>query len=515
MAVMYNKDLVHDAIQNSPPWYRNPNLVKLYLLLLSPLLTSTAWGFDLSMTNSLQSVDKFMTNFGNPTGATLGFFGASSSVGGIVACIIGGPLNERFGRRMLCFVGGIIVIAMGIMQTFSTSFGMFSGGKLLLGLGSNLQQVAGPVLVTELAHPKQRVAMTSIYNTSIYIGLIIGAWITFGTFGMASDWSWKIPCILQIMLPIYQVLTIWFCPESPRWLVSKGRIEEARKILVKYHGNGVEDAVVQAELHEIIAGVEADKTKLKFEWDGIKTILGSKGNRHRLWLCFWTAVGSQCAGSNFISTYLPEILDQIGMTTSKEKTLINGISSIWCWVCALLAALLIPRVTRRQVFLFSMTGMTSCFIIWTALSATYLRTGEKNFGIGVLVMIFIFNFFNSICWIPLVITYPLETVTTKQRSLFFAFTMLTINASSFVASFINPIGIQNLSWRYYIVQCVFNALLTAIIYFTFAETHGLTLEEIAVIFDGEERFRDAIATIELDKAGFEDAHKEEVVERKV
>lgn len=493
MSSKFDGGVAQQIFQESAPWYRTGNLIKLYVLLLSPLLTSTAWGFDLSMTNGLQSVATFMDNFNNPTGANLGFFGAAGSVGGIVACIIGGPLNNRFGRRPLCFAGGILVIAMALMETFSTSFRMFSGGKLLLGLGSNLQQVAGPVLVTELAHPKQRVAITSIYNTSIYIGLIIGSWITFATYSMPSEWSWKLPCILQIMLPTYQVLTIWFCPESPRWLVSKGRVDEARDILIKYHGNGVENEVVEAEMQEILAGLEVDKTEVKFNAEGVKTILGTPGNRLRLWLCFWTAVGSQCAGSNFISTYLPEILDQIGMTSSKQKTLINGISNIWCWLCALAAAFVIPHVKRRHIFLFSISGMTVCFIIWTALSATYLKTGQASFGIGVLVMVFIFNLFNSICWIPLVVAYPLETVTTKQRAVFFAFAMFTINASNFVASYINPIGLQNLSWRYYIVQCVFNGGLLLIIYFTYAETHGLTLEQIATVFDGEEAFANAIA----------------------
>ncbi|KAL1909713.1 hypothetical protein Sste5344_004561 [Sporothrix stenoceras] len=170
-------------------------------------------------------------------------------------------------------------------------------------------------------------------------------------------------------------------------------------------------------MQEIIAGVEADTTQLKFELSSVKAILRSKGNLHRLWLCFWTALSSQ--------------------------------------------------------------------------------------GIAILFIIFVFNFFNSICWVPLIVTYPLETVTTKQRSLFFALTMLTINASSFVSSFINPIGIQILSWRYYIFQCVFNALLTTIIYFTYAETSGLTIEEIAGIFCGEEQFQNALARPELEKMGVE------------
>ncbi|KAI8670229.1 putative MFS hexose transporter [Fusarium keratoplasticum] len=366
-----------------------------------------------------------MDNFGNPTGAKLGFYGASMSVGGLVAYIVGGPLNDYLGRHTLVFVGAALVAGMVIMETFSTSLEMFSGAKLILGFGSNLQQLAAPVLVTELAYPKQ---------------------------------------------------------------LAKGRIEEARQILIKYHGNGVEDDVVKAELQEIIAGLDADKTMLKPNKEGIKTILGSKGNRHRLWLGFWTAIGSQCLGSNFVSTYLPLILDQVGTTTSKDKTLINGLVNIWQWVCAVTAALVIPRVGRRTIFLTTTTGNTVTFIIWTALTATYLRDPKNSYGIGTILVIFAFSFFTAICWIPLLIMYPLEMVTTKQRGIFFSWTMFCVNASSFIASYLNPVALENIQWRYYIVQCVFNALVLAIVYFTFVETRGLTLEEVAVIFDGSEGF---------------------------
>ncbi|CAG9989291.1 unnamed protein product [Clonostachys byssicola] len=497
MSSALDQDDVRRFMQDLPPWYKSPGLIRLYLLLLSPMVTSAAWGFDLSMTNGLQAVSVFMDNFGNPTGATLGFYGASMTVGGIVACIIGGPLNDRFGRRALVFVGGLIVIGMVLMETFATSFSMFSGAKLVLGFGSNLQQIAAPVLIAELVHPKQRETLTSIYNTCIFVGLVIGSWVTFATFSMETQWAWKLPCILQLMLPCFQALTIWFCPESPRWLCSRGRIDEAQAILVKYHGNGVRTPLVEAELQEILAGLEADKTQIKFNKEGIKTVLGSKGNRHRLWLGFWTAIGSQCLGSNFVSTYLPLILDQVGMTSSKEKTLINGLVNIWQWVCAVGAAFVIPRVGRRTVFLTSSIGMTVTFIVWTALTATYLRDPKDGYGIGLIVIIFVFSFFTAICWIPLVIAYPLEVVTTKQRGVFFSWTMFSINASAFVASYLNPVALENIGWRYYIVQCVFNSAFVVLIYFTYVETRGFTLEEIAGIFDGIDDFQHAKAVVSV------------------
>lgn len=65
--------------------------------------------------------------------------------------------------------------------------------------------------------------------------------------------------------------------------------------------------------------------------------------------------------------------------------------------------------------------------------------------------------------------------------------------SSAQIQYINPIGLENISWKYYIIECIFIACLVAIIYFSFVETHGYTLEEIAVLFDGEEAFSNMAA----------------------
>lgn len=396
------------------------------------MVTSSSWGFDLSMTDSLQSVSTFMNRFGDPKGSSLGFYGAASSLGGVMACFVGGYLTNRFGRRACCSIGSGIVIAMAVMETFATNFAMFTAAKCLLGFGANVMQLGGPPLVMELAHPKSRVAISSLYNTNLYVGLVVGAWITYGTFRINSEWSWKIPCILQIALPIYQFLTIWLCPESPRWLASKGHVEKARQILIRYHGNGQYTDLVKMEMQEIIASLEMDKTELRFNAHGLKTILGSKGNLHRLWLSFLTAVGSQCLGSTLVSAYLPDVLDQVGFSSDTDQTLINALVQLSSYICAVIGALIMPYVPRRKMFLWDTSAMLVIFIIWTAFSAKYVDTGRATYGIGTVVMIFLFNMTYCVCWVPLVIVYPLETVTNKQRSIFFSFMYFCINSSSFV-----------------------------------------------------------------------------------
>jgi hypothetical protein len=87
------------------------------------------------------------------------------------------------------------------------------------------------------------------------------AWTTFGTQHIKSDWSWRAPSALQGLPSVLQVFLIWFVPESPRWLVSKGRETQALKTLAYYHADGDEnDPLVQYEFEEIKAQIEFDRT---------------------------------------------------------------------------------------------------------------------------------------------------------------------------------------------------------------------------------------------------------------
>ncbi|KAL2109048.1 hypothetical protein VUR80DRAFT_3023 [Thermomyces stellatus] len=474
-----------EQMRETKPWYRSAHLVRLYALMLAPMVTCAAWGFDLSMTSSLQALDQFNERFDHPSGSRLGFYGACTQVGGMGAMLCVPYVMDRFGRRLPCFAGALIVVAMAFMQTFALNFGMFIGGKVLLGFGAYVAQIAAPSLITELAHPQQRSRITNIYQTTIYVGLVAGAWIAYGTQHLPGNAQWQIPTALQAALPAYEVLMVWFCPESPRWLVMRGRREEGYDLLVKWHGGGRETELVRQEYREIIAGIEQDETALRFRWADIKKHLSARGNLHRLFICTVVAVGSQCCGSSLISAYLPTVLDSVGMTSTKDKTLINGIVNIWSWVVGVTFALLMPRIPRRPLFLISTAGMVVTFAIWTGLAAVYDQTGKKSYGIGVVAVIFLYNGFYGCCWLPMTVAYPIEVVTTKQRGLYFSWTFFVISSSNFIVNYVNPVGLQNLGWKYYTITVAFNCLVLACVFFGFVETKGLSLEQIAAKFDGK------------------------------
>jgi MFS family permease len=114
---------------------------------------------------------KIHADFDNPAGSSLGFFGAAQSIGGIVAVLCGSYLSDTFGRRFPLLVGSIFIIGSTFGQVWALNFGMFCAFKVVIGIGIGLIQLGAAPLVTELAHPKERVAITNLFNTTIYVGV--------------------------------------------------------------------------------------------------------------------------------------------------------------------------------------------------------------------------------------------------------------------------------------------------------------------------------------------------------
>ena len=125
------------------------------------------------------------------------------------------------------------------------------------------------------------------------------SWSSFGTARIQSNWSWRIPSVLQAIPSVFQFFLIWFVPESPRWLVSKGREAEALQVLAYYHADGDEnDGLVRYELEEIKAAIEFDRTVASNV--GYKALISTEGNRKRMRIIVALAFFSQWSGNNLM-----------------------------------------------------------------------------------------------------------------------------------------------------------------------------------------------------------------------
>ncbi|KAK2597881.1 hypothetical protein N8I77_012636 [Diaporthe amygdali] len=474
--------------QTDKYWFQQPHLLKLNLVLLVPMLSSSVFGYDASLMNALQSLKQWRIYFGDPKGALLGTVVASQSIGCLIALPIAGDFCDRFGRKPILFAGILLICAAAAIQGAAVNLPMFIICRLLVGFGGIFSSQPSPMLIAELAYPTHRGKYTSAYWTLFYLGSILSSWATFGTKDLQSDWSWRIPSILQAGYPLVQLIFLWWLPESPRWLVAKDRQHEAALILQAYHA-GITDPeaelspLVAVELAEIREAIQMQQDANQVGWSAL---VSTPGNRKRTIIAIAVGGFAQWNGVSVVSYFLNSVLNSVGVTSAYTQTLINGLLQLFNFFAAASAALLVDRLGRRTLFLWSTVGMLLSYIIWTACSAVNQETGSKPAGIIVIVCVFVVFFHYDIAWTPLLLGYPTEIFPYYLRSKGLAIEMVSVYSCLVIAAFCNPIGLESIGWKYYIVFCCFLVFIAATVYFYFPETKGYTLEEIAVIFDGED-----------------------------
>ena len=154
--------------------------------------------------------------------------------------------------------------------------------------------------------------------------------------------------------------------------------------------------------------------------------------------------------------------------------------------------------------------MLTIFIAWTIAQARYDISGSQSAGYAVIALIFLYSATYSFAWLYLVVAYPIEVSNYRYRARLWALTMLSVCLSGFFNAYINPIGLENAGWKFYIYYIVWIFIELLIIYFFFPETSGRTLEEVAVVFDGPQA--DVVEALEEKSVAV--SHGEEYVEEK-
>ncbi|CAI6342573.1 unnamed protein product [Periconia digitata] len=481
------------SLLDTKRWWRHPNLRALNLWLLIPLLSIFSQGFDGSMMNGLQSVTYWRNYFGAPTGSTLGIFNAAYPLGGIVGVFFVTPVADRWGRRAGLALGAIVSILGAVLQCSAQNIAMFVISRVIIGAGSVIVAAVGAPWITEIAHPSHRATATALFLTFYSLGSITAGWITFGTFRIDSEASWRIPSGLQALPNLIQIIFLFWVPESPRWLVSVGRKDEAHAMLVKYHGEGnAEDPVVIFEYHEITRTLELE---LSGDSKGIigtaKEFMGTPGNRKRMAILVWAAICSQMSGNAFVSYYLSPILTSVGLKTDLQQTLINATNQMLSWFSAIYFATLPEKIGRRIMFLCSLCAMWIVVISITAGSAMFAKD-ENNKAAAYSVVVFLYLFspaynfgFNGNLglYIPEILPYLMRT-----RGLsFFYFVQFCFQI---LCNFAIPIGLQDIQWRLYPIFVGWIIVEFVVLYLLFPETKGPSLEDIAYIFDGRPEYDD-------------------------
>lgn len=515
-------------------WYQDPGLRALYFYCSVLCVASATTGYDGMLLNTSQNLTTWEDYFNHPTGSKQGLLNAIYQIGSLVSFPLVPYMADWWGRRVPIACGGALMVLGGFLGAFANSYGMYLGGRFVLGFGNSLAQMSSPVLLTELCHPQHRGRFTAIYNCLWNLGALFVAWLAWGTMTIHSDWAWRSLTLLQALPALIQLTFIYWVPESPRWLISKERYEEAEHILAKYHANGDKhNSTVAFEFREI-----KETLRLEFEFQKSSSymdFLKTKGNRYRLAILVSLGIISQYSGNALFSNYMNLIYTSAGIVKQDQQIPLNGGQTLLALIVSVSCAFLVDRVGRRPLFLASTTGMVLCFMAWTIVSSQYVgpfladgvtpnpkASNIKTTGYPQIVFVWLFTVFYSLAWSGLLVAYALEILPYKLRAKGLMIMNLTVQSALVLGNYTNAIAWHNLAphdWTFCLFYTLWDFLELLFVYFFYIETRGPTLEELAKIFDGEGAevahldLREVEKDIQLENEGHEDASVG--IERKV
>ncbi|PYH90755.1 hexose transporter [Aspergillus ellipticus CBS 707.79] len=451
---------------------------KLLCFLLSFLatFTSATQGYDASMMNGLQILPSY-TNYFHLTTATTSLNVAVVFLGSVVAMAFAGWWSDRWGRKWGVALTSLLAMAGAAIQAAAVHEAMFCIGRLIVGMSITTGATAAPAYISETAHPRHRVMLTSICGAAWYVGSVMAAAITYGTQYLDTTWSWRCPSLLQFLPSLLCILPLPFLPESPRWLVYQDRYEEARNILVKYHAAGdASSPDVNLEFEEIQEALRYERSVQKTEF---KALVSTAANRRRFLIVILVAVFCQISGNNIITYYFGNVLTSAGITNVQTQLAINIGLSIYNLACAIFGSFYLDRFGRRPSFLYSTVGMA---ILLTAVAVTTPTAGGSA---GQIVLIFLFYGCYSLVWTPLSYLYPIEVLSYSLRANGLAAHNGICHLAAFFNTYIIPYAMDWSSWGFYLITAIWCLVEVVAMWFVFPETKNMTLEEISGVFDGE------------------------------
>lgn len=477
------KTILANRPVNPLSWSR----IRIYFTCLIIYLCSTMNGFDGSLMTSINTMDEYVDFFklsGSSTGTGIIF--SIYQIGQISATIFIW-LADYIGRVKTIFAGTVLVCVGAIISATCHEISVFIGSRFLLSFGCGLATAVCPMYLVEIVPPELRGTLCALYNSLYYIGSIIATWAIYGTSitYKGNPLSFRIPLWLQLLCPGIVVLTVLFiAPESPRFHFLKDDKEKARKFFTDFHADGDKDhPLIDYEMMQIEESfMEVPKFTIKDYFDFPK-LFSSKTRTYRsLLVIAWSWFG-QFSGNAVVGYYMTTIFLDWGIKNATTRLLLTGINSILGYIFATAGSLVVDRLGRRPIMLFSTSGFVICFAIIAGSMAAYMNNGNQAAGRCGIAFIYIFNnVFFSFGYTPLQPLYPAEVLSSEMRARGMALFQVTQGISSFVNTFSAPTAMKNITYWYYVFYVFWDLIEVLIIYFWFVETKQLTLEEIEALF---------------------------------
>ena len=391
--------------------------------------------------------------------AALGMTVASALWGTILGSMLAGIPGDRFGRRDSLRVMAVlyIVSALGCALAWNwTSLVLF---RFIGGLGIGGSSVLGPMYIAEVAPAKWRGRLVGLFQFNIVFGILLAYLSNYvlGTMGFGTaEWRWKlgisaVPAVLFLLL-------LFGIPRSPRWLVKKQRIGEARDVLRMM---GDED--YEEELEEIIVSIDAEHVTSDslFSWK----------YRFPIFLAVSIGMFNQLAGINAILYYLNDIFAYAGfnkVSSDLQAVAIGGTNLLF----TMLAMLVIDQIGRKTLLLIGSVGTAVCL---GGVAIIFLTHSHQNLLMWLLIGYIAFFAFSqgAVIWVFISEVFP-NRVRAKGQSLG-SFSHWLMNA---LISGIFPLLAASSGGYPFVFFSLMMCLQFFVVLFVYPETKGVSLEQM-------------------------------------
>ncbi|KFY66526.1 hypothetical protein V496_02030 [Pseudogymnoascus sp. VKM F-4515 (FW-2607)] len=448
-------------------------------------LGACLYGYDGVYFTGVSAMDVFVQHFG--TQKSDGSYEISSSqlslmtsvinIGELVGSLSAAPLNDYLGRKGVFLIASVAIIIGVVLQLatdHNTSYIM--GGRVILGYGVGNFSATSPLYIGELAPAAIRGQLLMCWQLVISISQIIAAAINRGTQGINSTVAYRVPMGVQIIFPVIVLAGLWWVPESPRWLLRKGKQESARRALVLVHRG--EQYTPEEDID--ILQQDIDDEALKAAESSWMDLIRDPIERRKVLYSAGALIAQQINGIQWFYYFGTVFSKAIGLEDPFLMTLIVFIIQV---VVVFVAVLFANKLPRRPLLLIT-TGLMTVSIFVVGCLGIPGNTPSPMIGKTIFAFIIIeitaFNF----AWGPLGWTIASEMAVGRNRNKIYAISVacfwITVWATVFTLPYLYYNA--NLGPKTGFVYTGLCFVSLSYVYFCVGEVTGRTMEEINGFF---------------------------------
>lgn len=469
-------------------------------------------GFDTALVNSLFAFNTFKRSYGQeiapgayeiPTRWQIALSNGAT-VGAVIGLVANGWLTERFGFRKTLMCALLTLIAFIFLTFFAYNIGTLLAGQILLGIPWGICSTLTMSYAAEVMPLALRGYLISNINLCWIIGQIIAQGTLRGLVDLTTDWSYRIPFAIQWFWAGLVLVITFFAPESPWFLVRKGKLEQARGVLIRLaskHQNFNPDNVIAMMQHTDLVEKQLNNGKKeRNDLTYLECFRGTNLRRTEIASCVFMTqnlVGLPLLG---FSAYF---FRAIGFGTKRTFDLTLAMYGL-AVIASLLSLILLKLLGRRTIYLW---GIVSCLVVLVVASilGTLTESTGTLWGQAGMLITFIFVFDTTVG--PVTYTLVAELPSTRLRVNTIVIARICYNLSGIVTNIIASYSLNPTAWDLagksnwiWVGTC---AVCLVYCYWRLPETKGLTYHELDILFEkGASARKFGAIQKKLDESGY-------------